>query len=184
MRIGYYNDLVGQKFGRLTVIAFAGKNKRGQSLWSVRCECHQEKVVIGYSLRTGGTKSCGCGHPDYMKQALGKCKGALRGSLWCRIKSNAKSRNIKVTITQQDAADMFESQRGICALSGEPLILDAPLNKQTASLDRIDSSKGYEANNIQWIHKEVNKMKNNLPEKELFAWIEKIARFRCNILRA
>lgn len=183
MRIGYYNDLVGKQFGRLTVTAFAGKSKRGQSLWRVKCDCGVEKVVRGYSL-TGGVKSCGCGHPDYMKQALGKCKGALRGSLWCRIKSNAESRNIRVTISQQDAADMFESQRGICALSGEALILDAPLNKQTASLDRIDSSKGYEINNIQWIHKEVNKMKNNLPEKELFTWVDKIARFRCNTVRA
>jgi hypothetical protein len=29
----------------------------------------------------------------------------------------------------------------------------------TASLDRIDSSKSYNKNNIQWVHKDVNKMK-------------------------
>ncbi len=31
----------------------------------------------------------------------------------------------------------------------------------TASLDRIDSTKGYTLDNIQWIHKDLNKMKMN-----------------------
>lgn len=31
--------------------------------------------------------------------------------------------------------------------------------QQTASLDRIDSSKGYVLGNIQWVHKDINKMK-------------------------
>ena len=31
----------------------------------------------------------------------------------------------------------------------------------TASLDRIDSSKGYTKSNIQWVHKDINKMKSD-----------------------
>ncbi len=33
----------------------------------------------------------------------------------------------------------------------------------TASLDRIDSSRGYTLDNIQWVHKDLNKMKTNYP---------------------
>jgi phosphoglycerate-specific signal transduction histidine kinase len=33
-------------------------------------------------------------------------------------------------------------------------------NNQTASLDRIDSKLPYTYNNIQWIHKDINRMKN------------------------
>ena len=33
----------------------------------------------------------------------------------------------------------------------------------TASLDRIDSTRGYTVDNIQWIHKDLNRMKWNLP---------------------
>ena len=36
----------------------------------------------------------------------------------------------------------------------------------TASLDRIDSSKGYIKGNVQWVHKEFNKMKLDLLDKE------------------
>ena len=35
--------------------------------------------------------------------------------------------------------------------------------EQTASLDRIDNSKGYEVGNIQWVHKEINMMRGPLP---------------------
>lgn len=34
----------------------------------------------------------------------------------------------------------------------------------TASLDRIDSSKGYVEGNVQWVHKDVNYIKQDLEE--------------------
>lgn len=55
-------DLTGQKFGRLTVIAFAGNSKSRQYLWSCKCDCgNQENVIVSAAnLRSGKTKSCGC----------------------------------------------------------------------------------------------------------------------------
>ena len=41
-------------------------------------------------------------------------------------------------------------------------------DSKTASLDRIDSSKGYTEDNIQWVHKDVNQMKMDLPEQRFF----------------
>lgn len=51
-------DLVGKKFGKLTVIARADDRKR--PCWLCRCECGTEKVIGGPELRTSHTKSCGC----------------------------------------------------------------------------------------------------------------------------
>lgn len=31
--------------------------------WLCACDCGVEKIVIGFNLRTGGTKSCGCTRP-------------------------------------------------------------------------------------------------------------------------
>jgi len=54
-----FQDLTGLKFGRWIVLEYAGK--RGiRHYWLCRCKCGEEKVVDGGSLRSGGTKSCGC----------------------------------------------------------------------------------------------------------------------------
>lgn len=52
-------ELTGHTFGYLTVLGPAGVNKKGASLWRVRCtNCGKELVVVGYTLKK--KKSCGC----------------------------------------------------------------------------------------------------------------------------
>ena len=47
-------------------------------------------------------------------------------------------------------------------------------NKSTASLDRIDSSKGYTIDNIQWLHKDINKMKWDFSQEKFLELCKKI----------
>lgn len=55
-------DLVGQKFGRLTVIELSHQDKNKTAYWECKCDCGNEetKTVRGSQLTGGGTKSCGC----------------------------------------------------------------------------------------------------------------------------
>ena len=53
-------DLTGQTFGKLTVVNFAGSNKRSHAMWLCKCECGNKKTVAGNKLTSGNTKSCGC----------------------------------------------------------------------------------------------------------------------------
>lgn len=53
-------DMVGIKAGRLTVLSRVGSDARGQATWLCRCDCGEELVVRGSSLRNGNTRSCGC----------------------------------------------------------------------------------------------------------------------------
>ena len=53
-------DITGQRFGRLTVVACAGRTKRGNTIWTCRCDCGNEKIVQASHLRSGSTTSCGC----------------------------------------------------------------------------------------------------------------------------
>jgi hypothetical protein len=73
-------DLVGQTFGRLTVISFAGSEKK-RALWLCRCVCGNEVIAIGKYLRKGTKKSCGCLHKGetsvYFKDLTGKQFGRL-----------------------------------------------------------------------------------------------------------
>lgn len=52
-------DLIGKKFGRLTVIERA-ENKGRQTAWLCHCDCGNSKIINAYSLKSGRTRSCGC----------------------------------------------------------------------------------------------------------------------------
>lgn len=53
-------DVMGQRFGRLLVIGFAGLNKKQRALWQCRCDCGNITTVGSYEIRNGKTASCGC----------------------------------------------------------------------------------------------------------------------------
>lgn len=53
-------DLTGQKFGRLTVLSYAGKSKNGSFIWNCRCDCGNTRVAVGCEMKSGNTSSCGC----------------------------------------------------------------------------------------------------------------------------
>jgi len=51
-------QLTGQRFGRLVVLGLLGMGKC--AYWTCRCRCGQARVVRGYNLTSGKTRSCGC----------------------------------------------------------------------------------------------------------------------------
>lgn len=53
-------DLTGQKFGKLTVIKFAGHKEKNLLEWVCVCDCGRNIIVVGRDLKTGNTRSCGC----------------------------------------------------------------------------------------------------------------------------
>lgn len=54
-------NFIGRKFGSLTVVRPAGKNKFDAYLWLCRCDCGQEVVKISTRLKAGRTTTCGSG---------------------------------------------------------------------------------------------------------------------------
>jgi len=63
-------DLTGQIFDKLTVLKYIGKNKYGNSKWLCKCYCDNETVVLGTSLQSGHTKSCGCLRKEHSGRPL------------------------------------------------------------------------------------------------------------------
>lgn len=102
----------------------------------------------------------------------------ITGKYWANIKSGARQINIEFDINIEQAWNQFEKQNGKCAISGVLLRFRSPYEDkicQTASLDRIDSNKGYTINNIQWVHKTVNRIKWALSQDEFIEWCKIIA---------
>ena len=93
----------------------------------------------------------------------------ISGSHWCNIKRCAKSRNIQFDITIDYIWNLFIKQERKCFFSGVLLSFGKCCKdkiNRTASLDRIDSSKGYIEGNVQWVHKDINCMKMKLSNQE------------------
>jgi hypothetical protein len=65
-RSAHYRDLVGQAFGRLRVMADAGRDKHGKVLWLCECICHATVTVTTGLLASGKTRSCGCLHREQL----------------------------------------------------------------------------------------------------------------------
>lgn len=71
-------DLVGNKYGRLTVIDLDSDRGRGQVYWVCECDCGNVVTVRGCSLKSGHTKSCGCiSHGKEMEDLSGQRFGRL-----------------------------------------------------------------------------------------------------------
>lgn len=67
-------ELVGERFGMLTVTEYAGK-RAGMHRWKCRCDCGRETVVGQTLLQSGKTKSCGCLQASVIRDNLQLCDG-------------------------------------------------------------------------------------------------------------
>lgn len=164
--LGNRGELAGEVFGRWTVLR-ADQNKHGQKCWLCCCECGTERLVMTHSLTSGVSTSCGCYRAEHNSNKFSKGYKELSGSHWCSIQNSAKNRGIEFSLDIQVSYAIIQEQEFQCALSGVEISLARP---KTASLDRIDSNGGYTPDNVQWVHKTVNRMKMNLDESEFVDW--------------
>ena len=172
---------VGKKFGSLTVLGIVRKDKYSHAILNCICDCGEKLDVVNHSLTSGNTKSCGCKsrkrgskHPNF------KGHKGIQASHWGQYTNGAKKRGLEFDITMEYAWSVFLSQDGLCAYSGQPIFFPKTRRQRsnsTASLDRIDSSRGYIVGNVQWVHKEINRMKSNLPEEKFLEFIHQIANY-------
>jgi hypothetical protein len=61
-------DMTGKRFNKLLVAGIHGRNKHRQITWDCTCDCGKQCVVLGASLRTGATGSCGCQRRDTLRE--------------------------------------------------------------------------------------------------------------------
>lgn len=165
-------DLVGKRFGRLTVIKFAGMVKNGKtnvSTWECVCDCGNTVTVRRHNLVSGQTRSCGC----LLAETLYKHGGSKRinGDRLYRVWhgmidrcSDEHSRSYKnygakgITVCRE-WRDSYSSFREWAILNG----YDPSAKRGKCTVDRIDGSKGYSPNNcriVDMIEQNNNKRTN------------------------
>ena len=75
--MGTMKSLIGERFGRLTVIEFSHKTESRKYYWKCKCDCGVEKIIRADSLKNGSIQSCGC----YNKESASKRWIGVRNDL-------------------------------------------------------------------------------------------------------
>ena len=102
--------------------------------------------------------------------------------LWNNLIGGAKARGLEIEITKEDVIELWKSQKGLCALTGLPMQLTKAkrlsrtrnLNHYRASVDRIDSERGYHKDNIRMVCAYVNIMRSDMTDEQLRFWCSAI----------
>lgn len=179
---------IGNKFGKLTVIEEVHKRgKHGGIRYKCLCECGNYHEAFATHLRRLKITHCGCSPHKASKHHQWKGVGEISGDFWYShvvrsangYKLNNRERKSKeLSITIEEAWNLFLKQNRNCAFTGLTLFFPSKWKDKsyTASLDRIDSNKGYILGNVQWVHKHINIMKNKFPSDYFIEMCKLIAK--------
>lgn len=173
-------DLIGKSFGKLKVLEDSGLRKGRRPVYRCICDCGNTTLVSGKYLLSGDTKSCGCYNKKnaHNRDAIGD----ITLSFWNPIIKQANKRGIPFLITREFAWELYLKQNKKCNLTGLDIIFSSNIRDErsthTCSLDRIDSDIGYTENNIQWVHKKINIMKNSMKQDEFIKWCNLVLKWK------
>lgn len=147
-------DLTGQRFTRLTVVEYLGRDGHS-SFWRCVCDCGVAINVHASGLRSGNSKSCGCYRRDRMATLTLK-----HGE---RSRSGPTSPEYKAWDSMHDRCYNPRNKdfqhyggRGISVCdewrsSFESFLLEIGRRPSKAhSVDRIDTNSGYQPGNVRW----------------------------------
>lgn len=186
-------NLVGLKFGRLFVNSKNEiKGNKRQVRWDCVCDCGNLHTVTGESLRSGKSKSCGCllKEARHVKNKNSDREKAMLLLIYSPLKKRHRQKfNNENYIDFETFKKLSLSNCFYC--NSEPYNTQPDIRYETRygkkekltitnfvlkynGIDRIDSSKGYEYNNVVSCCKNCNSAKMELSTNEFKNQIKKI----------
>lgn len=139
-------------------------------LWNCLCNCGKNIELPSNALTSGNNITCG-NKSSHIGEALDPRWFQYKEisiSYLNSIKQNSIKINREYNLSPEYLWELYINQNKKCFLSGIEICFKNKLtnSEQTASLDRIDCSKGYVEGNVRWVHKWVNIMRSNFTDEE------------------
>ncbi|QZE11466.1 HNH endonuclease [Streptomyces phage Jada] len=173
---------VGDVFnGKRKIVEYCGSHpKHRVSMWKWEClgcgTIHGPSMTATLTRKDREDSYPSCCHPRNMKGDKNpKWRGykELTGVWLYQYRSDAKKKGRTWNLTPEYLWSKWELQEGLCAYTGMQLT-----HGVDASLDRIDSSIGYVEGNVQWVHRDINRMKSDFDESYFIEMCRKVDKQR------
>ncbi len=169
-------DLIGQKFGRLTVIGIDEdyKFKYRRTKWLCKCDCGNIRSVRTQQLRTKTTQSCGCLRKQLAKERTAPPILICQKYVYTNYKSRARQKNFDFDISLDYFTSLTQEKCFYCNASPSNKVKRLDYEFFYNGIDRIDSTKGYVHGNIVPCCRTCNFAKGDSTLLDFFKWVEKI----------
>jgi hypothetical protein len=174
--------LTGQRFGRLLVVSEHGRKYDGCVTWLCKCDCGNERIVSGHSLRAGSTRSCGCLSREHGRTMGGNLRlsygiAAMNKKI-SETKLAARRRNLEWALTDEQVIALFTKN---CHYCGTPPAQICKSENKTGDyvyngIDRVDNNRGYVVDNVVPCCIICNRAKREMPLSEFQNWIRRLSK--------
>lgn len=111
-------DISGERFGTLTVVVRADDQPGNGARWLCRCDCGEQKVILGSKLRQGVVISCGCATGSRERIRPDRIVDKYNAHAHTR---RSLQRRAGGTFTPVQVSELLVKQRHRCAWCGEKL---------------------------------------------------------------
>jgi hypothetical protein len=177
--------VLGEVYGEYVVCSEENLKVHNKIAFKVKCSCGKECIIPAKDLKSGIRKRCkSCAsritlaNKPFVKKDYSR-EDYLRTYL-NRVEEGAEKRDIQFSLTLDYVIDLLEKQEYKCALSGLNIDVLSRSGSEdfVASIDRINNDLGYYEGNIQWVHKDINRMKHIFSQDYFLFICDKVSKYR------